>query len=188
MEINKNPNSRRLFYYCIYLCIILMRGVLFFRLFFWILVLIYPTLMANFCEFLITFCWYDRVFLRCFSIFIYCLIVILAPETTQFLFKLKPNLRFLKSNLIFGVKTQWIIGQKCQNSARYAGAFWEKITFFGRKVNKVPCILGAFWGKNNFLRIFGVKTHWIIGQKSQNSARYAGAFWEKKHFFWKKSQ
>ena len=31
--------------------------------------------------------------------------------------------------------------------------------------------------------IFGVKTHWIIGQKSQNSARYAGAFWGKNHFF-----
>ena len=31
-------------------------------------------------------------------------------------------------------------------------------------------------GKINFLGIFGVKTQWIIGQKSQNSARYAGAF------------
>ena len=152
---------------CIYLCIILMRGVLFFRLFFWILVLIYPTLMVNFCEFLITFCWYDRVFLRCFSIFIYCLIVILAPETTQFLFKLKPNLRFLKSNLIFRVKTQWIIGQKCQNSARYAGAIWEKITFFGRKVNKVPWIIGTIWGKINFLGIFDVKTLDYWAKKSK---------------------
>ena len=31
--------------------------------------------------------------------------------------------------------------------------------------------------------IFGVKTHWIIGQKSQNSARYTGAFWGKNNFF-----
>ena len=87
---------------------------------------------------------------------------------------------------IFGVKTQWIIGQKSQNRARYAGAFWGKITFFGRKVNKVPCIIVAIWGKINFLGIFGVKTHWIIGQKSQNSARYAGAFWGKNHFFGRK--
>ena len=88
---------------------------------------------------------------------------------------------------IFGVKTHWIIGQKSQNSARYAGAFWGKITFFGRKVNKVPSILGAIWGKMNFLGIFCVKTQWIIGQKSQNSAWYAGAFWGINHFFWEKS-
>ena len=80
---------------------------------------------------------------------------------------------------IFGVKTRWIIGQKSQNGARYAGAFWGKDHFFGWKVNKVPCIIVSIWGKINFLGIFGVKTHWIIGQKSQNSARYAGAFWEK---------
>ena len=35
----------------------------------------------------------------------------------------------------------------------------------------------------NFLGIFGVKTQRIIGQKSQNSARYAGAFWWKKSLF-----
>ena len=87
---------------------------------------------------------------------------------------------------IFGVKTHWISGQKSQNSARYAGAFWGKITFFGRKINKVPCIIVAIWGKFNFFWIFGVKTHWIIRQKSQNSARYAGAFWGKNHFFGRK--
>ena len=87
---------------------------------------------------------------------------------------------------IFGVKTHWIIGQKSQNRGRYADEFWEKITLFVRKVNKVPCILGAIWGKINFLGIFGVKKHWIIGQKSQNSARYAVAFWVKNHFFWEK--
>ena len=52
--------------------------------------------------------------------------------------------------------------------------FEEKNTFFWRKVNKVPCIIVEILGKINFLGIFGVKTHWIIGQKSQNSARYAG--------------
>ena len=31
-------------------------------------------------------------------------------------------------------------------------------------------------GKINFLGIFGVKKQWIIGQQSQNSARYAVAF------------
>ena len=36
--------------------------------------------------------------------------------------------------------------------------------------------------------IFGAKKQWIIGQKSQNSAWYAGAFWGKNHFFWEKSQ
>ena len=66
--------------------------------------------------------------------------------------------------------------------------FEEKITFFGRKVNKVTCIIGAILGKINFLGIFGVKTHWIIGQKSQNSARYAVAFLGRNHFFWEKSQ
>ena len=40
-------------------------------------------------------------------------------------------------------------------------------------------IIGAIWGKINFLGIVGVETHWVIGQKSQNSARYAGAFWGK---------
>ena len=33
--------------------------------------------------------------------------------------------------------------------------------------------IAAIWGKINFLGVFGVKTHWIILQKSQNSARYA---------------
>ena len=87
---------------------------------------------------------------------------------------------------IFGVKTPWIIGQKSQNELYIYAHFEEKITFFGRKVNKVPCIIVAIWGKNNFLGIFGVKTHRIIGQKSQNSARYAGAFWGKITFFGKK--
>ena len=36
------------------------------------------------------------------------------------------------------------------------------------------------WGRKLLIKkkpmSFGVKTHWIIGQKSQNSARYAGAF------------
>ena len=85
---------------------------------------------------------------------------------------------------IFCIKTHWIIRQKSQNSARYAAAFWGKNHFFGRKVNKVSCIIAAIY----FLRILGVKTHRIIGQKSQNSAQYAGEFWRKKHFFWEKSQ
>ena len=72
---------------------------------------------------------------------------------------------------MFGVKTHGVIRQKSQNSARYAGEFWGKNHFFGKKVNKVPCILFAIWGKNNFLGIFGVKTHRIIVQKSQISAR-----------------
>ena len=35
--------------------------------------------------------------------------------------------------------------------------FEEKITFFGRKVKKVPCIIFTISGKMNFLGIFGVK-------------------------------
>ena len=80
---------------------------------------------------------------------------------------------------IFGVKTQWIIRLKTQNSARYADMhahFEEKKTFFGRKVNIVPCYIDTICGKMNFLRIFGVKTELIIGQKNQNRTRYAGAF------------
>ena len=50
--------------------------------------------------------------------------------------------------------------------------FEEKITFFDRKVNKVISSIVAILGKSNFLGIFGVKTHWIIRQKSQNT-RYA---------------
>ena len=52
----------------------------------------------------------------------------------------------------------------------------------------MPCIIGAVWGEINVLGIFSLKTHWIIGQKGQDSAPYAGAFWGKNHFFWDKSQ
>ena len=34
--------------------------------------------------------------------------------------------------------------------------FKKKITFFESKVNKVPCIIGAIWGKIKFLGIFEV--------------------------------
>ena len=64
--------------------------------------------------------------------------------------------------------------------------FEKKFTFFGRKLNKVPCIIGSIWGKINFLGIFCVKPQWIIGQKSQNRARYADEFWEKFTFFGRK--
>ena len=47
----------------------------------------------------------------------------------------------------------------------------------------MPCIIGEILGKIKFLGIVGVKTHWIFGQKSQNSVGYAGAFWGKIHFF-----
>ena len=50
----------------------------------------------------------------------------------------------------------------------------------------MPSIIGAVWGEINVLGIFSLKTHWIIGQKGQNSAPYAGAFWGKNHFFWRK--
>ena len=54
--------------------------------------------------------------------------------------------------------------------------FWTNFAFFGRKVKKVPCIIGAISRKINFLGIFGVKTNWIIREKSQKSARYTRAF------------
>ena len=44
---------------------------------------------------------------------------------------------------IFGEKTQWTIGQKIQNELDMHAYFEEKIAFFGRKVNKVPCIIVA---------------------------------------------
>ena len=88
----------------------------------------------------------------------------------------------------FNVKTQRITRQKNQNGARYAGAFWVKITFFRIKNNKVHCIIDAIWRKFNFLGISVVKTHCVIGQKSQNSAQYAGAFWGNNHYFWEKIQ
>ena len=89
---------------------------------------------------------------------------------------------------IFNVKTQRITRQKNQNRARYAGAFWGKIIFFRRKDNKVQGIIDVIWGKFNFLGISVVKTHCVIGQKSPNSAQYAGTFWGNTHFFWEKSQ
>ena len=89
---------------------------------------------------------------------------------------------------IFGVKIHWIIGQKSQNSAQYAGAFRGNNIFFGKKVNKVPCNIVEIWGKIIFLGIIAIKIHWIIGIQSQNIARYAGAFGGKNHFIWKKSQ
>ena len=60
------------------------------------------------------------------------------------------------------------MGKKVKIVLDMQAHFEEKITFFGRKVNKVPCIMGEIWGKINLLGIFGVETHWIIGQKSQN--------------------
>ena len=86
------------------------------------------------------------------------------------------------------VKTHCVIGQKSQNSAQYAGAFRGNNIFFGRKVNKVPCIIVEIWGKMIILGIIAIKIHWIIGIQSQNIARYAGAFCGKNHFIWKKSQ
>ena len=41
---------------------------------------------------------------------------------------------------IFGIKTKWIIGQKSQNFARYAGAFQGKINFSGEKSIKCPVL------------------------------------------------
>ena len=93
------------------------------------------------------------------------------------------NMNFLG---IYNVKTQRITRQKNQNRARYAGAFWGKITFFRIKDNKVPCIIEAIWGKFNFLGISVVKTHCVIWQKSQNSVQYADAFWVNNHFFGRK--
>ena len=68
--------------------------------------------------------------------------------------------------------------------------FEEKITFFlGEKSIKFPVLQAQFEEKIHFLGMFVVKTHWIIGQKSQNNARYGGAFKRKKiFFFWEKSQ
>ena len=76
----------------------------------------------------------------------------------------------------FCVKNNGLLGKKVKIVLHMQAHFKEKITSFGRQVNKVPCIKGTILGKMNFLGIFGVKTRWIIGQKSQNRARYAGAF------------
>ena len=46
---------------------------------------------------------------------------------------------------------------KKSKSCSICRRFMRKITFFGIKVNKVPCIIVAIWGKINFLGIFGVK-------------------------------
>ena len=58
---------------------------------------------------------------------------------------------------IFNVKRQCITRQKNQNRAQYAGAFCGKITFFRIKDNKMPCIIGAIWGKNKLFRNFCCK-------------------------------
>ena len=42
--------------------------------------------------------------------------------------------------------------------------FEEKITFFGRKVKKVPCIIGTIRVKMNFLGIFGAKHNELLGK------------------------
>ena len=39
--------------------------------------------------------------------------------------------------------------------------------------------MGSIWGKVDCLGIFGVKTHKIIGQKSQNLARYYSRIFRK---------
>ena len=57
--------------------------------------------------------------------------------------------------------------------------FWEK----REKSIKCPVLYAQFEEKLTFFGIFVVKTQWIIGQKIQHSARYAGAFWGKKSLF-----
>ena len=89
------------------------------------------------------------------------------------LFYLKKwNRRLLR---IFDVKQTELLGKKVKIVLGMQAHFEEK-SFFGRKDNKMPCIIDTIWGKINFLEFFGVKTNWKIRQKSQNSARYAGAF------------
>ena len=68
------------------------------------------------------------------------------------------------------------MGKKVKIVLDMQAHFEGKITFFGRNVNKVPCIIGRILGKINFLGIFVVKTHWVIWQNSKNSARHAGVF------------
>ena len=46
----------------------------------------------------------------------------------------------------------------------------------GKKSVKCPVLYSQLEEKLTFLGVFGVKTQWIILQKNQNSARYAGAF------------
>ena len=58
-----------------------------------------------------------------------------------FLFEEMKSLYFIWRLLrIFDVKTNWIIGQKSQNSTRYAGAFWGKIFFLEEKTIKCPVL------------------------------------------------
>ena len=80
------------------------------------------------------------------------------------------------------LKHTGLLGKKVKIVLDMLAHFEEKIIFFGRKVNKVPCIIVTILMKMNFLGIFGVKTQYINWQKSQNRARYAGCF-EKKSLF-----
>ena len=63
------------------------------------------------------------------------------------------------------VKTQCVIGQKSPNSAQYAVTFWGNTHFFGRKVNKVPCIIVEIWGKLSFWEFFLKKYTGLVGYK-----------------------
>ena len=49
---------------------------------------------------------------------------------------------------IFVVKHTGLLGKKVKIMLDMQAHFEEKITFFGRKVNKVPCFIFAIWGKN----------------------------------------
>ena len=56
----------------------------------------------------------------------------------------------------------------------------------GKKVNKVPCIIGSIWGKilaqsgeKLLFGYFWCKNTLDICQKSRNTAWYVGSFWGK---------
>ena len=61
--------------------------------------------------------------------------------------------------------------------------FEEKSLFLGEKSIKCPVLYAQFEEKFTFFEFLLLKTHWIIEQKSQNSARYYRYILGKSRFF-----
>ena len=57
------------------------------------------------------------------------------------------------------------MGKKVKIVLDMQAHFEDKFNFFGRNVDKWPCIIIAIWGKMNFLGIFGEKHYGLLGKK-----------------------
>ena len=64
--------------------------------------------------------------------------------------------------------------------------FWTNFAFFGRKVKKVPCIIGAISRKSTFWEFLVLKQTGLLGKKVKKVLDIQAHFEEKITFFVRK--